>query len=29
MLTQIADNWLLDMQDKMPELFELPVYNSK
>ena len=29
MLTQIANNWLLDMQDKMPELFELPVYNSK
>lgn len=29
MLTQIADNWLIDMQDKMPELFELPVYNSK
>lgn len=29
MLTQIADNWLIDMQDKMPELFELPTYNSK
>ena len=29
MLTNIANNWLLDMQDKMPELFELPVYNSK
>jgi len=29
MLTKIANNWLLDMQEKMPELFELPIYNSK
>ena len=29
MLTKIANNWLLDMQEKMPELFEIPVYSSK
>lgn len=29
MLNQIAQNRLIDMQDKMPELFEIPVYNSK
>lgn len=29
MLTKIANNWLLDMQEKMPELFEIPIYSSK
>lgn len=29
MLNQIAQNWLEDMQKKMPELFEIPVFNSK
>lgn len=29
MLNQIAQNRLLDMQWKMPDLFELPLYNSK
>ena len=26
MLNEIAQNWLVDMKDKMPELFSLPVY---
>lgn len=29
MLNEIAQNWLVDMKDKMPELFSLPVYDSK
>lgn len=29
MLNQIAQNWIEDMQNKMPALFELPVFNSK
>lgn len=28
MLNQIAYNWLLDMIDKMPDLFEIPIYTS-
>lgn len=29
MLNRIAQNWLIDMQSKMPELFQLPVFNAK
>lgn len=29
MLNEIAQNWLVDMKDKMPELFSLPVYDAK
>lgn len=29
MLNNIAQSWLLDMQTRMPELFEIPVFDSK
>ena len=28
MLNQVAYNWLLDMSEKMPDLFEIPIYTS-
>lgn len=29
MLNKIAQNWLLDIKEKMPDLFEVPIVNSK
>lgn len=29
MLNEVAQAWLLDMQKKMPEFFELPIFDSK
>lgn len=29
MLNEVAQAWLLDMQEKMPETFQLPVFNAK
>lgn len=28
MLNEIAYNWILDMTEKMPDLFEIPIYNT-
>jgi len=29
MLNEIAQAWLLDMQRKMPEFFELPIFDKE
>ena len=29
MLNEVAQAWLLDMQKKMPEFFELPIFDNK
>lgn len=29
MLNEVAQAWLLDMQKKMPEIFELPIFDNK
>ena len=28
MLNEIAQNWIIDMYNKMPDLFEIPIFNS-
>ena len=29
MLNNIAQNWILDIKSKMPDLFEVPIINNK